>query len=101
MKSYQDWLTENNQNKAEDTKKPRGKKLKKNGSVHIDSKVGQRVDLVVLPPDVEGKNCGNCMYFEKSGDIGWCEHKEVRQWVTPRMCCSLWDHKDVKRSWKK
>lgn len=107
MKSYQDWLTESTDNKKTEekpekgNKRPRGKKLKKSGGVYVDPKIAQRIDLTVLPGGVEGKNCGNCEYFEKSGDMGWCQNPEVKQWVTARMCCSLWDHPQMKRSWKK
>lgn len=29
-----------------------------------------------------------------------CDHKEVQQWVTPRMCCAFWDAEGVKRAWE-
>ncbi len=105
MKSYRDWRTdvllEDDKKPDEKEKKPRVRGLKRDGGVTVDKQVAQRVDLIVLPPEIEGTNCGNCEYFEKSGDMGWCKHDKIKQWVTARMCCSLWDNDKVKRSWGK
>lgn len=59
----------------------------------------KKVDLITLP--VEGTNCGNCMFMVKvDKGVGWCNHKEVLEYVTPRMCCALWNNTDVKRQWE-
>ncbi len=55
-----------------------------------------RVDLVTLPPDVQGANCGNCMYIQD----GHCTHPEVNQPVNNRNCCLLWDRPGTVRPWK-
>lgn len=63
-------------------------------------KVFKKVDLITLP--VDGTNCGNCMFMKtinKDG-VGFCTHKDVKEWVTKKMCCALWSHTDVKRQWK-
>jgi len=57
-------------------------------------------DLITLPESVKGTNCGNCKYVQElENDILDCRHEEVAQTVTERMCCSYWDHQDVKRPW--
>lgn len=63
----------------------------------VDMKVAKRVDLIVLP--VAGTNCGNCRWFDAKE--GYCENKKVKQPVTDKMCCSLWDNDKVKRPWGK
>lgn len=30
----------------------------------------------------------------------WCDHKDVDQYVTERMCCKYWDAEGTKRDWK-
>jgi hypothetical protein len=60
----------------------------------------KRVDLITLPASVEGTNCGNCEYVEGTGDVLYCRHPEVRQNVTRRMCCALWDHPRAERAWE-
>lgn len=109
MNSLHEWREKLSEQAKPAEKKPeekkvlprlRAKKLKKDGSIPVDKTVAARIDLIVLPPEVEGANCGNCEHFDKQGDVGYCSHDQVRQWVTSRMCCSLWDHGKVKRSWK-
>lgn len=52
----------------------------------------RKADLVTLPPQIAGTNCGNCSFVrEVSGGVGYCAHPKVRQYVTARMCCALWD----------
>jgi hypothetical protein len=61
----------------------------------------KKVDLITLP--VEGTNCGNCMFMvpvDKAKGVGWCNHKDVLEFVTPKMCCAMWNHTDVKRQWE-
>ena len=104
MNSFHEWrqLNEHLAPKVKNPKKPKERKLQKNGGVSVNKDVAMRHDLIVLPPEVEGTNCGNCEYYEKQDDtIGYCAHKEIRQWVTPRMCCNLWDHGKIKRAWKR
>lgn len=69
-----------------------------------DQKTAKKVDLITLPSSIEGTNCSNCKYVkitDKEKGLGFCEHKDVQLPVTARMCCALWDHMDVKRSWEK
>lgn len=65
----------------------------------VDMKVAKKVDLIVLP--VPGTNCGNCKFLTKTKDGLFCNNKKVKQPVTKKMCCSLWDRDDVKRPWGK
>lgn len=91
MKSYREW----------EHLKP-GKNLKKDkngGIVPQDMKVAKKVDLITLPPDVEGTNCGNCRFITKENKF--CTHPDVQQYVNERMCCAFWDHQMVERPWEK
>lgn len=54
-------------------------------------------DLVTLPKNIEGTNCGNCKFFSD----GQCMNENVSQPVTDRQCCVYWDAEGVKRPWKK
>ena len=99
MKSITEWLAEHHKSAA--AEKADHAKLKKDsqgGIVPQDMTIAKRVDLITLP--VSGTNCGNCKYIDKEGDIGFCNHPEVKQYVNAKMCCSLWDHDKVKRQWK-
>jgi len=58
-----------------------------------------RTDLVTLPLDVEGTNCGNCRFVTGGNPIAFCLHPSVWQAVTARMCCALWDATGTRRSW--
>lgn len=63
----------------------------------------KKTDLITLPPGVEGTNCSNCMYAkprETNMAQFWCAHPKVNLPITPRMCCALWDNKEVKRPWE-
>lgn len=60
-------------------------------------KVRKEVDLIDLPEEVQGTNCGNCMYVDEDKD--YCNNPNVKLPVTTRMCCALWDRKDVIRPW--
>lgn len=53
----------------------------------------RNVDLVTLPVQIAGTNCGNCRFVAGTADpgVGYCAHPKVRQLVTARMCCALWD----------
>lgn len=62
----------------------------------------RNADLISLPPQVVGTNCGNCMYVRsttrfKGIAIGMCIHPRVNQPVSSRMCCALWDAEGVIR----
>lgn len=66
----------------------------------------RNADLITLPFDVKGTNCGNCMYFKKSAatsaiEAGFCSNPRVDQIVSSRMCCAVWDSPKAFRSWKK
>lgn len=56
-------------------------------------------DLITLPKDVEGTNCGNCQYVRLEDQ--YCTHPEVDQKVSPKMCCAFWDNPGAKREWLK
>lgn len=59
----------------------------------------KHADLITLPENVKGTNCGNCSYMRHQGKIGFCAHEEIQDYVTERMCCQYWDHKDINRAW--
>lgn len=61
----------------------------------------KKVDLLTLPEEVKGTNCGNCEYMRKQGKIGFCKHEDVQDWVTDRMCCNRWSHEGARRAWEK
>lgn len=64
----------------------------------------KKVDLITLPKNIDGTNCGNCKFFkslDKKTGLGLCQHKEVDQEVTDSMCCAKWDSKGVERDFKK
>jgi len=67
----------------------------------VDMKVAKKVDLIVLPRAVEGTNCGNCKWVDGTGSKMNCDNPEVKQPVTDRLCCALWDRSDIKRPWGK
>lgn len=64
-------------------------------------------DLIVLPDNIEGTNCGNCKFLSKQDRKNkepkkgkfYCAHEDIQQYVTARHCCAYWDHEDVKREW--
>jgi hypothetical protein len=64
------------------------------GSTELER--AKNADLVTLPDDVRGTNCGNCRFF----DDDYCTHEKVDQPVTPRECCALWDNLGAKRRWQ-
>jgi hypothetical protein len=62
----------------------------------------KHADLITLPENVKGTNCGNCSFMILQGEkVGFCKHPEIQDWVTTRMCCAYWTHEGVKRSWEK
>jgi hypothetical protein len=56
----------------------------------------KNVDLITLPLDIDGTNCGNCKYIKER----YCTHPRVRQDVNNRMCCVLWSRKGEYRQFK-
>ncbi len=73
-----------------------GKKLKVPGKsetpttnpTNLDSQRARAVDLVVLPPAVDGARCGNCMYYEHDK----CHNMLLLGFpVQEHWCCSAWD----------
>jgi hypothetical protein len=56
-------------------------------------------DLVTLPENVEGTNCGNCQFVDLK--TKFCNHEKVLQTVSPRMCCIFWNAPGTKREWVK
>lgn len=59
----------------------------------------KEADLITLPKNISGTNCGNCEYmnFENSQ----CIHEKVLQKVSNRMCCIYWNTDGVIRKWEK
>lgn len=75
-------------------------KLDANGGHIYEGKELDRAkhaDLLSLPKDLPGTNCGNCLFFKE----GFCTHKEVQLEVNSRQCCKYWDNSGSIRSWKK
>jgi pterin-4a-carbinolamine dehydratase len=77
----------------EDTEKPVGKdELNDNGGLKAPNDeyiaMSKRVDLVSLP--------GKATVSEKA----FCDHEEIHDWVTERMCCAKWDAKGTVRDYK-
>ena len=77
----------------EDTEKPVGKdELNENGGLKAPNDeyiaMSKRVDLVSLP--------GKATVSEKA----FCDHEEIHDWVTERMCCAKWDAKGTVRDYK-
>lgn len=62
-----------------------------------EKRVYRKVDLITLPPQIPGTNCGNCKWWFN----GYCKNPQIRQRVTERMCCVLWTRDEVKRPWEK
>jgi len=72
--------------------------LKKEDSKRLDR--AKEADLVTLPDNIQGTNCGNCFFFDPEKKEGFCNHVKVLQHVTSRMCCSFWDAPGTKREWE-
>ena len=59
------------------------------------------VNLVTLPDKVRGANCGNCSsYSKQDGGVRFCTNALVKQEVSARMHCSLWEHNKSIKIWK-
>lgn len=62
-----------------------------------------KADLVILPKNVPGTNCGNCRFVQKDTcEPGlFCTHPKVKMHVTAKMCCKFWDAEGTDRSLQK
>ena len=87
MKSYNEWK----KNKLGGMNPENSKQIEK----------FKKYDLITLPKDVSGTNCSNCKFVTniKNG-VGFCDNKKIKEHVTARNCCVLWDAKGVIRSWE-
>jgi hypothetical protein len=70
------------------------------GLVPEDTERARSVDLISLPIDVKGTNCGNCKFVFKGKEGGYCTNNKVNMPVNDRMCCALWDNEGVRRAWE-
>jgi hypothetical protein len=64
----------------------------------------KKVELVVLPSNIEGKKCGTCKYAKKHSQSGiglYCFNHAVHMNVKANWGCKLWDAKGVKRLQRK
>lgn len=58
----------------------------------------KEADLITLPENIEGTNCGNCKFVDLKNKM--CLHPKVAQKVSEKMCCALWDAEGVVREWE-
>jgi len=60
-------------------------------------------DLITLPVSIVGTNCANCKFIgevqSRAGNVkaAFCNHPQVEQMVTNRMCCIFWDTPGTRR----
>lgn len=88
---------------------PLPEKIVENGSGGFNypsagERVAKEVDLITLPKNVQGTNCGNCSFarpLDKSTGRYQCINPKINLMVTDRMCCALWDNKGAIRQWQK
>jgi hypothetical protein len=80
MKSYCEWKYL--------TKSKNLKKDKNGGIIPQDMKTAKKADLISLPPDVEGTNCGNCRFIIKM--------KNIFNHIGASMILILMEHTSVK-----
>jgi hypothetical protein len=52
----------------------------------------KKSELIQLPPDITGKSCATCSYFDEIS----CTNKNVLMDVDPTWGCKLWHHPGVK-----
>lgn len=60
-----------------------------------DMAAAEGAGLKTLPTEVEGASCGTCVHFRALNPelgSGFCTNPGVKQDVTNRMFCSLWEH---------
>lgn len=68
-----------------------------------DMDAAAAVGLMTLPPDVEGASCANCVYFrplDPDLGAGFCTNPQVKQDVTDRMLCSVWENAGAHRPYE-
>lgn len=68
-----------------------------------DMAASQAVDMITLPEGVEGTNCGNCQFvrvLDPGLGTGFCTNPQVKQDVTSRMCCNMWNAPGTYRAWE-
>ncbi len=95
MKSYKDWKKKKGKKQEKQPDPPKVRNDRFGGLVPQDMKKAKHVDLITLPPDIKGTNCGNCKFMENN----FCVHKEIQMPVNARMCCKYWDNEEVERPW--
>lgn len=69
-----------------------------NYEIPSDQAKAQRADLITLPANIPGTNCGNCMFFNPAN--GFCRHGSVQLTVNERMCCKFWKNQRQLNSWE-
>lgn len=60
-----------------------------------DLQAAEAAGLKTLPTEVEGASCGTCVHFRALNPelgSGFCTNPGVKQDVTNRMFCTLWEH---------
>lgn len=77
------------------------KKDSSGGIIPQKMDLAKKGDLITLPEGIKGTNCSNCRWIKKEGEIGMCNHPEIKQYVNERNCCAYWDNDEVKRPWEK
>lgn len=68
-----------------------------------DLDVAASVGLLTLPSEESGASCANCSYFrllDGSLGSGFCTNPQVKQDVTVRMLCSVWEHEGSRRPYE-
>lgn len=65
-----------------------------------DLDVAASVGLMTLPKEETGASCSNCVYFrmlDPALGAGFCTNPQVKQDVTVRMLCSVWENEGAHR----
>ena len=79
-----------------------GQKENKGGGIIPETKEEMQrakdADLITLPRNIQGTNCGNCKFINKNKE--YCDHSKVLQKVNERMCCVYWDAEGSIRPWR-
>lgn len=64
----------------------------------VEQGKAKQADLITLPADIPGTNCGNCLFFNSG--TGFCRHTAVKLTVNERMCCKFWKNVRQSNSWE-
>lgn len=77
--------------------------LNRNGGMdyasEFDRDRARAADLITLPREINGTNCGNCLYSVKSKSGMECDNPKLHGIaITSRQCCAYWDHQGSIRS---